>query len=241
MSKLENIAPSRPLPSRPPYLANDSVLTGSEHCQITQVNDPSGRYYLTPEGNKYPSATTVVGILNQKHIDAWIERVGVEEAEKIKKEAGEHGTRWHELMETTLFEGTQTLSWTHEFGRIYPKIVSGVFPHITNVRAIECQMYSDRLRMAGTVDLIAEYDGVLSIIDWKTTRREKEQNSAASYWCQTASYAVMAWERFNIIPTQLVLVFNEGDSEFYVYKQDVKRWIPRVAKVRKIFEQRFGY
>lgn len=244
MSKLENIAPSSlsPCPSPCPcYLADDSVLTGSEHCRITQVNTETGRYYLTPEGNKYPSATTVVGILNQKHIDAWIARVGEEEAEKIKAEAGEHGTRWHELMESTLFHGAHTLPWTHEFGRIYPKIVSGVFPHISNVRAVECQMYSDKLRMAGTVDLIAEYDGVLSIIDWKTTRREKEETKAASYWCQTASYAVMAWERFKIAPKQLVLVFNEGDNDFYVYKQDVNRWIPRVAKVRKLFEQLRGY
>lgn len=218
-----------------------SILTGSEHCNIVQVNDPSGRYYLTPEGNKYPSATNVVGLLNQKHIDEWIARVGEEEAEKIRTEAGEHGTRWHELMEKTMFEGSQTLPWTHEFGRVYPKIVGGVLPHIDNIRAIECQMYSDRLRMAGTVDLIADYDGVLSIIDWKTTKREKEQTSIHSYWCQTASYAVMAWERFNLCPKQLVLVFNEYDNDFCVYRADVRRWIPRVAKLRAIYESKFGY
>ena len=233
--KLENIEQTDS------FLAPESVLTGSEVCGITQVNAETGRYYLTPKGQKYPSATTVVGILNQKHIDAWVARVGEAEAEKVKTEAGEHGTRWHELMEQTLFEGKQTMPWTHEFGRIYPKIVSGVFPHISNVRAVECQMYSDKLRMAGTVDLIADYDGTLSIIDWKTTRREKEHNSVASYWCQTASYAVMAWERFGICPKQLVLVFNEGDNDFYVYKDSVERWVPRVAKVRKIFERLKGY
>lgn len=225
--------------TNPSFLAPPDVKTGT--CLgITQVNTEAGRYYLTPEGNRYPSATTVVGILNEKHIAKWIASVGAEKAEEVKRKAGEHGTRWHDLMETTIKKGIQNVPWTKEFGTIYPLITKAVYPNISNVRAVECQMYSDKLRMAGTVDLIADYKGKLSIIDWKTTRHEKMADEAISYWCQTASYAYMAYERYGWKPEQLVLVFNENDRDYYVYTQEVSRWVPRVYKLRKQYEKRYG-
>lgn len=208
---------------------------------IEQINTDKGRFYLTPQGKKYPSATTVVGLLNQKYIAQWVQKVGVEQAEKIKKKAGEHGTRWHDLMENTLLNGIQKIPIVHEFAMVYPLVVRNILPKISNIRAVELRMWSDSLELAGTVDLIADWKGVPAIIDWKTTSHLKTEKDIIGYWCQTASYSIMAKERFGFQAEKLVLVFNENDSVVYVHEQPLEPWCRTMIALRKKFKELKGY
>lgn len=209
--------------------------------QIEQINTPSGRLYKTPDGKCYPSATTVVGILNKKKIEEWRQKVGEEEANKVSKWASEHGTRFHELMENTLQNGTQHIDLFNEFCVVYPKLLREIYPHISNVVAIEERMYSDTLEVAGTADLIAEWNGELAILDWKTSRHKKAPSDCLSYWLQLASYAVMLKERKGLEVKKLVLLFNENDEDCYYYEQsNIQLWIERFKKIREIYRQQTG-
>lgn len=212
-----------------------------EESVIVQHNsETDGRHYSTPTGGYYPSVTSIVGILNEKHINAWINRVGEEEATRVKKEASEHGTRWHDLMEKSLREGLQTIPFGKEFFAVYPMIVNEVYPKISNIRAIEHRMWSDTVACAGTVDLIADYDGVLSIIDWKTASHEKKPSDVMSYWMQTAAYAIMLKERHGLEAEQLVLVINEYDQSYSVYTQPSKYWIRQFERLREFYREKRG-
>lgn len=208
---------------------------------IEQHNsETEGRHYSTPSGGYYPSVTSIVGILNEKHINAWIKRVGEDEANRIKTEASEHGTRWHDLMEKSLREGVQKIPFGKEFFAVYPMIVENVYPKISNIRAIEHRMWSDTTECAGTVDLVANYNGILSIIDWKTASHEKKPTDVMSYWCQTAAYAIMLKERHGLEAKQLVLVINESDQSFSVYTQPTEYWVRQFIRLRQFYKEKRG-
>ena len=207
--------------------------------QIEQYNsETEGRHYSTPSGGYYPSVTSIVGILNEKHIREWIERIGKDAADKIKKEAAEHGTRWHDLMEHTLKDGVKTIPFGKEFFAIYPRIVHDVYPRISNIRAIEHRMWSDETECAGTVDLVADFDGVLSVIDWKTASHEKKPSDVLSYWLQTAAYAIMFQERHGLTAEKLVLVINEKDQSYSVYEQPAEYWKRQFRRLRKFYKEK---
>ena len=209
-----------------------------ESKEIIQHNsETEGRHYTTPNGGYYPSVTSIVGILNEKSIAEWVKRVGVDKANEIKKIASEHGSRWHELMEKTLYEGTQSIPFGTEFFAVYPQIVHNIFPKITNVRGIELRMWSDETECAGTVDLVANFEGKLSIIDWKTSKHEKQSHEIKSYWCQTAAYAIMLEERYGLIPEQLVIVVNQADTESYYFTQPTEYWKRQFRNLREFYRK----
>ena len=218
-----------------------NVIDSNVENGITQLNTTSGRYYQTPQGKIYPSSTTIVGLLNKKAINQWVANVGEQRAEQIKKQASEHGSRWHALMEDTINKGVQNLSYVNEFSRVYNKLLNGVYKNISNIKAVEYRMYSDELQVAGTADLIADYNGMCSIIDWKTTSHYKTANDVTSYWCQLASYAVMAKERLQLDVKQFVLVFNDSDVSIYTLQDNrIEMWIENFKKLRLKYKQLYG-
>ena len=107
---------------------------------------------------------------------------------------------------------------------------------IDNIRVIEGLMYSDHLRTAGTVDMIAEFDGVLSVIDWKTAARRKTRSKIYNYFKQEAAYAVMYEEMTGTPVTQLVTVItsSEGNSQVFVEHRD--EWIGGFIELRDAYE-----
>ena len=174
---------------------------------LDTVTTDKGRRYTTPEGIKYPSVTTVLSLLSKAGIDKWRERVGEDEANKISFQASNRGTDVHDCLE--------------KYVKNDPDYAKGYMPHITaavnkikpvlaerlgTVYAQEVALYSDHLGLAGRVDMIAEWDGVLSVIDWKTSSKEKKTEWVVSYFMQEASYAIMWEERTGQPITQLVTI-----------------------------------
>ena len=177
--------------------------------KLVQVNAKGGRYYETPSGAKYPSVTSVTRLHNQESIQAWKEKVGEEEANKISRRALARGNTIHSLAEKYLLnEGDKSDDFTRsDFGQMIPYL-----DKINNIHCLETQLYSDHLQTAGTVDCIGEYDGKLTVIDFKTSAKLKKREWVKDYFMQCSAYAVMYEERTGTPIERLLLIINVEDE-----------------------------
>ena len=184
----------------------------------------SRRYYVTPEGKKYPSVSTVVGHFNKASIMAWRKRVGEEEANKVSVKASRHGTAVHSICEDYLANEEDYIKdrMPHNveaFNKLKPLLDEGV----DKIYAIEASLYSDYLKVAGQTDLACVWNGKNSIVDFKTSARVKKEEWITNYFMQTAMYAVAAEERTGIAFPQIVILISVADSptpQVFVKKRD---------------------
>ena len=156
------------------------------------------RHYVTPSGDKYPSITTVLSILSREGIKAWRARVGEETANAISTKAARRGTNVHYMCEDYINNELNTSKFLPNEKELFYSIKPLIDNHINNIHAQEVTLYSDYLRVAGRVDLIAEFDGKLSIVDFKTSNKRKKKEWISNYFQQTSAYAVMYEERTKI-------------------------------------------
>ena len=176
---------------------------------LVQVNAKGGRYYETPSGAKYPSVTSVTRLHNLESIQAWKDRVGEEEAGKISRRALARGNKIHSLAEKYLLnEGDMSDDFSKaDFGQMIPYLNK-----INNIHCLETQLYSDHLQTAGTVDCIGEYEGKLTVIDFKTSAKLKKREWVKDYFMQCSAYAVMYEERTGTPIERLLLIINVEDE-----------------------------
>ena len=190
---------------------------------------PEGRRYITPEGESYASVTTVLTEYNKKAIMEWRERVGEEEANKVSAQASSRGTRVHSLCETYLKNELSPMKLSTmmpDAKELFYKIKPFLDTHIGRVYALEQALYSDELRIAGRVDCIAEWDDKLSVIDFKTASKEKNEDWIENYFMQCSAYAEMFEERTGKPIDQIVVaiaVANGNPQIFVKEKQDYLR------------------
>ena len=190
---------------------------------LEAITTEKGRRYVMKDGSHYPSITTVLSILSEDGIAAWRKRVGDEEADKISYRASTRGTAVHEIIEKYIdnkedYRDGYMPNVVSDFFSIKPILDS----RIGKVYAQEVPLYSDYLGVAGRVDCIAEFDGKLSVIDFKTSRRFKSHSHVTNYFQQEAFYAI-AWEERTGIPiTQLVtlIVVDDGSTQVFVEHRD---------------------
>ena len=177
--------------------------------KLVQVNAKGGRYYETPSGAKYPSVTSVTRLHNLESIQAWKDRVGEEEAGKISRRALARGNKIHSLAEKYLLnEGDMSDDFSKaDFGQMIPYLNK-----INNIHCLETQLYSDHLQTAGTVDCIGEYEGKLTVIDFKTSAKLKKREWVKDYFMQCSAYAVMYEERTGTPIERLLLIINVEDE-----------------------------
>lgn len=185
---------------------------------IKRIIGPDGkRWYLTPNKNQYPSVTTVLSILSEEGLDKWRKRVGEEEAERIASYARKVGTPIHDLYERYLKnEEVEAESYLQQY---MFNATKKELDKIDNIRAQEEYLYSDLLRMAGTVDLIGEYDGYKAIIDFKTSKKEKKIEYIHSYFLQATIYSIMLQEMTGEIYPWVVIILTTYDGECTVYRR----------------------
>lgn len=170
------------------------------------------RFYQTPEGNTYPSVTSVTGLYNKKEILEWRKRVGEAEANRISTKASSRGTRVHKLCEDYLNNELNTDKYMPDSVGMFKSIQPIIDQYVDNIHAIEAPLYSDYLRVAGRVDCIAEFDGKLAIIDFKTSSRQKSEDKIQNYFMQCAAYAVM-FEELTGIPVPRLAIIMAVDSD----------------------------
>tara|TARA_Y100000385_G_scaffold47191_1_gene43813 strand:- start:2442 stop:3095 length:654 start_codon:yes stop_codon:yes gene_type:complete len=192
-----------------------------------------GRKYSTPKGD-YPSITTILGQRGKAAIIAWRNRIGHEEANKISRQAAGRGTAVHTMCEKYVnndpdYAKDAMPNILHDFKRIKHVLDT----RIGKVYGQELALYSDHLGVAGRVDCVAEFDGKLSIIDYKTSRKTKKKEWIDSYFMQECFYAI-AWEERTGIPiTQLVTIISVDDAPEQVFIEHRDNWDKELVKCIK--------
>ena len=180
------------------------------------VKVPAGRFhrYQKADGTRYPSITKCLSILSRDAIAAWRQRVGAEEANRISKKATTRGTRIHSICEDYINNKEVDIK---KESMIDQQMFNAIQPimddHIDNIYLQEKMLYSDHLGVVGKPDLIAEWDGKMTSIDFKTSLKEKREEWVQNYFQQAAAYCVMFEERTGIpVPNIAVLISVENDN-----------------------------
>lgn len=214
---------------------------------LTAVTTEKGRRYTTPEGNVYPSITTILSLLSEDSIAKWRARVGEEEARKISTRASIRGEKVHLACE----DYVNNVPWDEIKKKNTPDIIASLLqirPVLDErVGVVYCQevpLYSDHLRVAGRVDMIAEFDGKLSIVDFKTSKRAKKEEYIESYYCQESAYAIM-WEEQTKIPIKQLVTIIACDEMGWgeaagvqVFIEDRDNWTAKLLSTIKQYEAR---
>lgn len=214
-----------------------------KHIQLDELPTESiggKRHYVTPEG-KLPSITSVLSVLSIDSIKAWRAKVGEKEANKISTRAARRGTNVHQMCEDYINnELNKDKFLPHEIESFLP-LQKELDKSIGLVYAQEVPLYSKYLGVAGRVDLIAEWDGRLSIVDFKTSRKVKKKEWISGYFQQGAAYAVMFEERTGIPVDKIVIamtVDGESDASVFVEKRD--NWVSTLQETIEIYKDRYG-
>ena len=197
-------------------------LLENKRDQLEQDNSGENRVYHSPNGT-YPSVTNVLyQILNKENIEAWRDKIGHEEADKITHRAARRGTNVHGILEKYLQGDVDFMKGVMpEHKELVLAGLSQIDERIDNIRGIELSMWSDDLKLAGTSDLIADYNGELAVIDWKTAAYLKKEEWLLSYILQGTAYSRMLYEMYGLIPKKVVVCsFIRFDSKKYNHMMD---------------------
>ena len=201
------------------------------------------RYYITPTGEKYPSVTSVTGLLNKEAIKKWRKKVGEKQANKISTQAARHGTSAHQLFEDYI----RNDNFEEKFKGAMPTTqqafisVEKELNQIGTVHALESPLYSHNLQLAGRVDCIAEWHGKLAVIDFKTSAKPKKPEWITNYFCQETAYAKMFEERTGERVESIVtlIAVSDGTSQLFI-DETSDRWVDQLVTLRNEYREQYG-
>lgn len=197
---------------------------------------PSGRVYRTPDGD-YPSVTTVLSILSEEAIAKWRKRVGDEEANRVGGRAAARGTQVHAIIERYL-KNEDTTDYLPHIRQSLENVRPILDRSIGKIFHLEAPLYSRHLGLAGRVDCVAEFDGVPSIIDFKTSKRVKKKENISNYFCQMAAYAIMWEERTGMPIVNTVIVMDVDDNEPLVFREHRDNWTNMLTETISEYKRR---
>jgi len=207
-----------------------------ELTEIKATTKDKVRLYETPDGNFYPSITTVLSVRNKKGLFEWRKRVGNDVANYVARKAATRGTHVHHMCEDYLnnMHIDYPEKWKEHEKKFLPyalfkQLQKSVIQKIDNIHAQECGLYSDKYKIAGRVDCIAEYDGVLSIIDFKTSTSERKDSYNENYYIQASAYAEMFEERTGIEINQVVILVVSEDGVVQEFVKDKTEYLPMLV------------
>lgn len=214
------------------HINKDPIL-----CKLEREEYNGKRYYISPGGRRLPSVTTFLGHFKGDSIQKWRRKVGEEEANKISARASRRGTKFHSLMESYISNEKGFINETvmpdmaQAFKNMLPTL-----DRIDNVHYLETMLYSEVLGLAGQVDCIAEFDGVPSIIDFKTSLKLKKEDWILNYFEQCTCYSLMYEEMTGIQCKQIVVLISvDNEIEPQVFVKNRKDYIPELANKIKTF------
>ena len=207
-----------------------------KHCPVDlpklQTKNIDGkRFYVTPNDDKYISITTILSNLSKASISRWRKRVGEKEANKVSTKASRRGTGVHNLCEGYIknqdgFLDSGMPNEVEMFQSIEP-----LLNRIDNIHVVEGSMWSDHLKLAGRTDLIAEFDGRLSAIDYKTSNKKKTWEMCNQYFMQGAFYAIAYEERTGIPVDTVVIIMAVQDEQPLLFIEKRDEWIEPLKEV----------
>ena len=215
----------------------EHVKVHFDYDDLLSEDTDSGRKYVTEDKKKLPSITTVLSILSRAGIAAWRKRVGDKEADRISHIASTRGSAVHQIVEDYIdnkedFDAGYFPHILESFQQIKPIIDK----RIGKVYAQEQPLYSNHLGVAGRVDCVAEFDGKLSIIDFKTSKKRKTRSNCYNYFMQESGYAIMWEERTKMPITQLVTIMSVDNDDPLVFVEQRDDWTEKLRETIKQYE-----
>lgn len=202
------------------------------------------RYYKVSDGSEFKklvSITSITSNYKKEFFNKWRQRVGVEEADKITKKATSRGTDMHTLVENYLYNIPE-LPEVQPLSQMLFKMSKPSLNRINNIHALEGSLYSEFLGIAGTVDCIAEFDGELAIIDFKTSAKPKPRDWIEGYFVQCCAYACMLYEMTGLSVKKFVIIMACENGEVEIYEEyDKEKYIKLLVKyIKKFFNDKLS-
>lgn len=200
--------------------------------------DGEQRFYETPTGQKYPSVTTVLSAMSDKTaIKQWRQRVGEEEANRVTNRATRRGTAVHKLCESLVLN--ESVDLTREMPinvNMYKQLERFLVKNVNDIRSSEGTLFSHKLKVAGSVDLVASYRNKPAIIDFKTSTRTKRRDWIENYFLQASMYSFMLWEMTGLHhPTIVIAISIEEEDEAQIFEDNASNWIGKARDMCKNF------
>lgn len=203
-----------------------------------------GRYYKTPNGMWYPSVTTVLSSTKDESIANWRAKVGEQEANKISRQATQRGTYLHSMCEDYLnnvdgYRRGRMPTTLSLFNSIRPIIDENV----DVVYGIEMALFSHRLKTAGRTDVFCRFQGMNTILDFKTSTREKKEEWIQNYFIQTTTYAIMAEEMYKdyrvitIPQIAIVIAVEDGEVPYQLFVKKTNDFRDQVYETFDIYHE----
>ena len=193
---------------------HDKIDIGYE--DLTAETTDTGRTYNAPNGKSYPSVTTVLSILTEDAIRSWRNRVGEEQADIVSGKASRRGTKVHSIVEKYL-NNEDTSKFMPHVQQSLENLKPILDEHIGYIFGLEVALYSDHLGIAGRCDCVAQFNGVPSIIDFKTSRYIKKKEKISNYFAQGAAYAIMWEERTGMVIPNVVVIMDVDHEKPLVF------------------------
>jgi len=214
------------------------------YCPPRELSDlksetfPDGkRYYTLEDGTRLPSVTTVLGAQKKQAIFEWRKRVGEEEANRISKQATSRGTNVHTICENYLNNKPDYMKGIMPDALEYFLSIKPYLNKINNIHYQEAALWSKQLGMAGRVDCIAEYEGELSVIDFKTSKRIKTKESIQDYFWQTCAYALMVEELTGYAINNLTIIMAVDNEQPIIFKEKTEDHIEGLVKAIQFYKE----
>ena len=187
-----------------------------------------GHRFYEVDGKNYPSVTTVLNIRKKDGLLEWRKNVGEGAANWEMARAARRGKATHTLIEQYLKSETPSERSVLPLGLF--KLLKPYVDQINNIHLLESIMYSHKLTIAGQVDCVAEYNGKLSVIDFKTANKERQESWIDNYFLQCTAYAIMYEEIFGKPIEQIVILLAGEDGSVACFKKNKKDYVDALGK-----------
>jgi len=193
-----------------------------KNLPVTVGKKVNGFRFYEIDGKAYPSITTVLSIRSKEGLQKWRDSIGEKVANWEMNRAARRGKATHTLVEQYIKNETPSIRDVLPLGLF--RLLKPYIDQIDNIHCLETIMYSKKLTIAGQVDCIAEYNGKLSVIDFKTANKERKEDWIENYFLQTTAYAIMYEEIFGKPIEQIVILLAAEDGTVQSYTRDKKEY-----------------
>ena len=195
---------------------------------VTKGKKVDGFRFYDIDGKAYPSITTVLGIQKKAQLQEWRDKIGENVANWEMGRAARRGKATHLLIEQYIKGLTPSERGVLPLGLF--RLIKPYVDQIDNIHCLETIMYSKKLTIAGQVDCIAEYNGKLSVIDFKTANKELQESWIENYSMQTTAYAQMYEEIFGKEIEQIVILLASEDGSTQSFIKETKDYMTPLMK-----------
>ncbi|MAD23570.1 MAG: hypothetical protein CMO44_05285 [Verrucomicrobiales bacterium] len=192
-----------------------------------------GFRFYDVDGKHYPSITTVLGVQKKEGLEKWRKAVGEEAANWEMARAARRGKSTHTLVEQYLANESPNIRDVLPLGLF--RLMLPYLDQVDNIHLSEAIMYSHKYTIAGQVDCVAEYNGKLSVIDFKTANKERQESWIENYYIQTCAYALMYEEIYGKPIEQLVILMAGEDGTMRSFIKDKAEFVPKLQKSIEYF------